>query len=308
MIRLEDKSLVGNPDYNLPYDKLYNYINYAKDENYARCTEKAYATSNEWLKNYMSLLDLEGKKVATVGSSGDQVLNALFYGCKDITLIDANIFAQPFTEYKIALMRTYNRKQFLDLLDSSECFSWKVYSKISHMLSETTKMFFDEVMLNLDPLVTKRDHYRTIYNCRDVQNRLLQGINVLGRNLHSAFYLKDEYYNKLQEILNKEDYKIKYITAEFNDFPKKLKGKFDVIILSNIYDYVDKLTHSIVSRLLYFNNLKKGGKIQLAYDYDNNLTYKNWTIATPRDVYVKHINHNNLTDRVYFVEKPMKEL
>ena len=308
MFRLRDKSMIGNPDYNLAYDKLYNYLNYAKDGDYARCTEKAYVTSNEFLNGYFPYLDVKGKKVATVGSSGDQVLNALLYGSRDITLIDANIFAKPFTEYKMALMRTFNRKQFLDMLYSSECFHWKVYSKISHMLSSESKMFFDAIMLDQNPTITKRDNYRMLYNCRDVQSYMLQGIRTFDQNLHSAFYLKDEYYNKLQEILNKEDYQINYISAEFKDFPKKLKGKFDAIILSNIYDYVDKETHSIVCRLLYFNNLNKGGKIQLAYDYDDNITYKNWGIACPQDVSFKTIKHGRFTDRVYYVERPEMEL
>lgn len=305
MIKLDDKSFLNNPDYNLAYEKLYNYAMYTgnfKGQSYD-CTEKAYITSNEYLKNYFPTFNLENKSIATVGSSGDQVLNAILYGATNITLIDANIFARPFSEYKMALIRTFDHKTFLDLLKSSKCFHWKVYSKISHLLSPETQVLFDTIMLDQEPLTSRKKHLSLRPTCLDLQDRLLQSVDEFESNLNSAFYQSEHFYNKLQTLLNNGNYKIKYITAEFSEFPTVLKDKYNAIILSNIYDYVDRETHQIVSRQLYNNNLLPGGIIQLAYDYDNNRHYKNFNIGSYNNVTTKKIQHNKEKDRVYLVEK-----
>ena len=173
MIRLDDKTLLNDPDYNLPYEKLLNYMDYTDGDFPLGCTEKAYITSNELLNRYFPNLNLDGKRVATVGSSGDQVLNALFYGAKDVTLIDANIFSQAYTEYKMALISTLDYNTFLTMLKNSHCFHWKVYAKISHLLSPNTKEFFDALMLDQDPVPNKKRYYSTRFNCNSIQASLL---------------------------------------------------------------------------------------------------------------------------------------
>ena len=87
------------------------------------------------------------------------------------------------------------------------------------------------------------------------------------RNFNSSFYHNIEDYNRLQKILNKNDYQIKYINAEFSDFPKALGGNYDSINLSNIYDYVDYKTFIETVKELYDNNLINGGRILLHYDF-----------------------------------------
>ena len=68
--------------------------------------------ANEKLNAYFKDLNLKGSRIATVGSSGDQVLNAIFYGAKDITLIDANIFTRAYFEYKTAMIKNLNFDEF----------------------------------------------------------------------------------------------------------------------------------------------------------------------------------------------------
>ena len=59
-----------------------------------------------------------------------------------------------------------------------------------------------------------------------------------GLKADSEFYKDRETYNKLQNILNNEDYSINYINATFENFPDKLEGKFHTILLSNVYNYI----------------------------------------------------------------------
>ena len=52
--------------------------------------KSVYPFTTEEIAGYFPLLELEGKKVFTVGSSSDQAFNALLLGAKDITVYDIN--------------------------------------------------------------------------------------------------------------------------------------------------------------------------------------------------------------------------
>ena len=149
----EEKKYLTNPDYDLLGETLLampEYDSFSPDFNVEKVVKKVYHCSNEKLNAYFKDLNLKGSRIATVGSSGDQVLNAIFYGAKDITLIDANIFTRAYFEYKTAMIKNLNFDEFKSNLGMFSMFNWKIYSKISHDLSKRTKLFFDELMLNQD--------------------------------------------------------------------------------------------------------------------------------------------------------------
>ena len=54
-----------------------------------------YPFTTENINGYIDMFDLKDKSLFTVGSSGDQAINAILKGCKDITVLDIN----PFTKY-----------------------------------------------------------------------------------------------------------------------------------------------------------------------------------------------------------------
>ena len=158
------------------------------------CAEgECFGRSNERLLKYMPKLNLSGKRVATVGSSGDQVLNALFYGAKDITLIDGNPYTRAFVEYKIALMKNLSFQEIKRLFNygfvDKELFSYKTYMKISHDLSKPVQQFWDSLMLEQGDLL----------NSRYFRRRLLHpGVASYD---DSVFYKSEAAYKKLQKIL-----------------------------------------------------------------------------------------------------------
>ena len=148
----EEKKYLTNPDYDLLGETLLTMPDF-EIEDYELSEEiksKVYHCSNERLNAYFKDLKLKGSRIATVGSSGDQVLNAIFYGAKDITLIDANIFTRAYFEYKTAMIKNLDYVEFMNILGSFHMFNWKTYAKISHDLSPRSKRFFDELMLNQD--------------------------------------------------------------------------------------------------------------------------------------------------------------
>ncbi|MBO5954507.1 MAG: DUF3419 family protein [Clostridia bacterium] len=138
----EIKKLINNPDYDILTEQLFNMpANHEFFKKIEEIKSRVYHCSNERLNSYFKDLNLKNSRIATVGSSGDQVLNAIFYGAKDITLIDANIFTRAYFEYKTAMIKNLDFETFKNLLGRFSMFNWKTYSKISHDLSKQTKLF-----------------------------------------------------------------------------------------------------------------------------------------------------------------------
>lgn len=271
----ENKKYLTNPDYDLLGETLLTMPDFDNEEHEMskEITSKVYHCSNERLNAYFKDLNLKDKRIATVGSSGDQVLNAIFYGAKDITLIDANIFTRAYFEYKTAMIKNLDFKVFKYHLGMFSMFNWKTYSKISHDLSPRIKRFFDELMLNQDD--NNRDYDEGYLTDSMIRNNLFhtpcEDHDSIEENL---FYNNEADYLKLRELLIKKDFVLKIVNADLKEFPSKLKGQFDYIFLSNIYDYVNEEIILYTIKKLY-NKLNVGGKIQYNYAFNTFNTHEN---------------------------------
>lgn len=267
MIKKRDYKYLNTPDYSLAGERFFKN---SKDYLSANTVvNAAYLTSNEQLDKYLPQIGVAGKKIATVGSSGDQVLNSLLYGCKDITLIDANVLSEAYIEYKMALIKTYSFEDFRYVMFDDKCiFDWMVYSQISHHLSKDVKQFFDEIMLLQEETEYRSAHYYQEFSDLNILNGV---VNHLPHTEFSEFYHSKEAYKKLQAILRAKDYKLSYIVSRLEDFPKRLPEKYDVILLSNIYDYVFKPKFKSILNKLYQTNLKNGGVIQFQYFFEDGI-------------------------------------
>jgi hypothetical protein len=255
-----DNEFSNNPDYDLAYEKLFMPKIYEDFFNYT--IGKAFAISNEQLDQIFQQLDLTNKSFLTVGSSGDQAINAVLRGCNDITIIDANIFTQYFIEYKLAFIKTFNYDAFSNLFITSGFFHWKIYSKLSHNLSPKVKQFWDTLMLDQED-----EQSDNSFCSKTIKENLLF---VDNRDKHSLFYFNKNEYVKLQKKLNSNKIKITFINSEFQKFPEVICKKFHFINLSNIYDYY---CHNIplftqIVHKLFLKNLHKDGKILVYYDFN----------------------------------------
>lgn len=304
----EEKYYLTNPDYDLLGEKLLTMPSFASPE-YSLTDEikgKVYHCSNERLNAYFKDLNLKGSRIATVGSSGDQVLNAIFYGAKDITLIDANIFTRAYFEYKTSLIKNFNIHEFKKLLGSFAMFNWKTYAKISHDISPRSRRFFDELMLNQDD--HGHDYDEGYLTDSLIRNNLFHTPCDQRDNLEeNLFYNNEKDYLKLRDLLIKNDFNLKFINAELKEFPSKLKGEFDYIFLSNIFDYVEKEEIQLVINKL-IKKLKQDGSIQYQYTFIGSADPKN---LINKCAYIKYLNKpiDSLEPEhiVYFVDKPQNK-
>lgn len=75
-----------------------------------------YPWSNENLGGVFESLYKANSKTLTVCSSGDHVLNAILYGCKDITAFDINKFTFYYLDLKMAAIESFSLQDFLKFM------------------------------------------------------------------------------------------------------------------------------------------------------------------------------------------------
>lgn len=264
--------------------------------------ERCYLSSNEHLSEYMKDMDLTNKKVATVGSSGDQFFQSLLQGSRDITIIDANPYIKVFIEYKRALLMNLDFDEFFETLRTNRIFHWKTYAKISHNLSTYAKRFWDTLMLEQEDV----DDYNK-FNMYHIAEQILHPQALLMCD----FYNKENCYDRLQNILRNEHYVVKFKTADIFNFPKVLKEKYDLIMLSNIFGYhsldEDKRKFEEAVNKLYRKNLNAGGSIQMQYSYREHSKLLDVEEIGGHNLRIVRVGDNSKPGTVYFIDKPIED-
>ena len=219
-------------------------------------TSRVYTYSNEYLDSVFDGVDIDGGRALVVGSSGDQALHCIKRGAKEVTIMDANMWTIPFVELKLAAIKNLNFEDFNRYFSYGSMFSPRYYRKVSHDLSEQSQAFWDQIMqdFTFDDMIKAPDYF--LHNAFEGQNF------DYGKNFH-AHYMDEEEYNKLRA--NLKNCKVNFEIAGIEEFADRAKGKYDMIMLSNIFDYVKNSVFFPVLRDLNDNHLTDGGQIQAYY-------------------------------------------
>ena len=226
--------------------------------------KRIYPFTTENINGYIDYFDLKNKSLLTVGSSGDQILNAYKNGCKDITLLDINPFSKYYINLKIASILSLNYQEFqkfffkfIGNIVNNKRFNLEIFNKLSNNLKAIdydSYYFFDKIFHEYD--MNRICDYLMLDDL--THSKLIKEFNN---------YLHDEKsYNELKK--NLKDISFKFIFENIFSFYSNLK--FDNIFLSNICT----ITPLIVLRDLLINlknnNLNNNGSIQLAYIWNTN--------------------------------------
>ena len=241
------------------------------DEEYIWDFEDIFPFTTENIAGYIDYFDLQDKSLLTVGSSGDQIINAAFKGAKDITLLDINPYAKYYYYLKAAGILELNLTDFNEFFrynDYPKVFKYnkKVFDKASYKkLKSTLKSLDNDSYLFWDELfdMYQPDHIRFSLFSNDEY-----GTSVLGK---SNLYLKSE--NTYDETKTK----LKELRPEFINediFKSNLTKNYDNIWLSNIacYLYQDKIKGMTDK---FADKLAVDGKLLISYLYsiDMNTEY-----------------------------------
>lgn len=191
-----------------------------------------YIYATEMVSDYYSKLNIKNKRVLSVTGSGDQIINAYFFGAKEVVGFDINKYASFFLELKVSAILNLTYQEFIRFFGKdmvSGTLDIKLYNKLNQNLSSPARKFFDKIyqkFKNNGRRLLKSDYFR-------------QRAMILSSAAHINIYLKNEKnYLKCRGIMQNK--KLQSLELDVNDIliNKKLKGKFDVINLSNVLNYL----------------------------------------------------------------------
>lgn len=230
-----------------------------------------YSFTTENISGYLKFFDLKNKSLLTVGSSGDQILNAYFFGARDITLIDINEYAKFYIYLKISAIISLNHKEFQEFFFihdiksnyNKNVFSKELFNKIKstlRILDYESYLFFDELFSLFQPKI--------------IRNRLIEDDEKRVKTITNFnTYLKnEENYNILKNKIHSITFK--YINEDI--YKTNLNHTYDNIFLSNLCGFVSiEKTKELVKKLDN-NNLNINGKMLIAYLYEIKFNENNY--------------------------------
>ena len=213
------------------YGKIYD-VTYPFIKN-----SKIYVHTNENIDECFKYFDFRHiNNALVVLSSGDYIFNLLANNVLNIDAFDTN----QLTEYyvfglKMALIKKYNYYEYLNIL--------KRLTSDNISVEETT-----DIILGLIPYMEEKyqKHWTKIvlYNKKKQENRekTFNLLHLIGYETHCSnlmvnTYLKnEENYNLVKENLKKAN--ISFKCANAVNLHKDFNGKYDLILLSNILDFL----------------------------------------------------------------------
>lgn len=188
--------------------------------------------TNELLTAYPKE-DLKNKKVLTVTSSGDHVLDAIYNGAKEITAFDFNRFAKYYSALKIAMIKKYSHDEFIFKIES-----------FTKLVNDVTTKSNKNITNNINAIRKIIDEVSLYLSNEELMfwNSLIEIL--MGQTIDRLFFYgnyasiyNNHYSNKAGFELIKSnlcDSTIKYVDSNISDIKDNVSDCFDVGYLSNI--------------------------------------------------------------------------
>ncbi|VAW31888.1 hypothetical protein MNBD_CPR01-233 [hydrothermal vent metagenome] len=228
-------------------------------------TSPMYIYATEMVSNYYSTLHLDKNTVLTISGSGDQVLNAYFFGAEDVVSFDLNKYSFFITNLKFTAVKVLSYTEFLNFFGSKHNdanFDYDLYQKIRPGINKRTKDFFDSIyeenLYSGSTIIKSEKYFRQRGH---LSLKSADAINIYLKNEKNYLILRNSIKNK----------KLTFIQSDIIGISKKIrfsKRKFDLINISNVINYLSASVKSndpegyIINILIELGNiLNKNGKI-----------------------------------------------
>ena len=230
--------------------------------------QQLYSTTTENIDSYIDFFDLKDKSLLTVGSSGDQALNAILRDCKDITILDKSPFSEEFFYLKKTALLHLDREELLKLFSlynypskgkrNSEAFNNDILNYILKELKDENQEvyeFWKQLLKIIDPKVVRK---KLFVHDETPKDKLIKS---------NSYLQDDKSYQLLRDKV--KDVQPKFITADIRKVV--LDDDYDNIFLSNIFDYIIR-REALYTLNNVLPHLKENGKILLYYLYSITLS------------------------------------
>ncbi len=257
-----------------------------------------YPFTTENVAGYINEFDLENKRLLTVGSSSDQVINASLKNTKDVTLIDINPYTKYYFYLKVASLLSLNKDEFLNFLCYKDYYGIDKHNTNS-LNNETFKKVYPTLKsLSKDAASFWKDTL-TYYNYKNIRKDLfkMDEENIETLQKINPYLSSNISYDETKERVKKLN--VEFIYGDiFKHIPK---SSYDNIWLSNILEsYNSKEIKYIVDS--YNNILNSDGKLLISYLYSEILDEDYIKLMSPihRINYIKELLEDYKIDLINF--------
>lgn len=172
----------------------------------------AYVSTNEDWRFAMQELQPNGKTVLTVMGGGDQAIAFAMSGAKSIDTFDTSYFAKVMMDIKSAAIQTMGKKQ---------------YSQFITDLHKATSIKDVDGYDVIKPVCNRQS--MTVA-------KQMTGYKIFsnGTGVREEYMPTDEEFNAAKKIINMP---MNFIWSDLRTLDTHLKKKYDIIYLSNIFEY-----------------------------------------------------------------------
>ena len=227
-------------------------------------TSIIYRGTNECVSSYIKYL-INKKRILSVIASGDQILNSILVGSKDIVGFDISRFPKYYLELKIAAIKVLNKEEYIKFFvgDRDELLNVDIYDLIRKEMPSKYRMFWDSLFDYFDPVLINESHLFST----EVVNRKI--------NVRNNIFLQGENYLDLRRMLDKVH--ITYFNDNIFNLASNIE-RFNLVNMSSIIHYLGdnfgrKDCHSKYREFLSNIPLFRNG-IVLSYLYGTNSYWK----------------------------------
>lgn len=248
-------------------DKFHNFKHYM------------YPFTTENINGYIDLFDLRDRSLMCVGSSGDQVINAIGCGCRDINVVDINPFCRYYYYLKMVgilcleldeFLYFFKYKDYPDVFkENYNVFDRELFNKIKVNLRYVdfeSYLFWDELFSNYNGVTVRK----RLFSYDEERSSMLRYMN---RYLSSSV----SYYD-IRNLIKK----VNPVFIQSDLFDSSFDRYFDNIWLSNVCCYLNYEEMDVLfNRMKRFLNDDGMMLFSYLYDYTDGMGYDdNW-----KDVY-----------------------
>ena len=213
-----------------------------------------YLHATEMVDTYYSRLGLEGKSILTIIGSGDQVLDAIFHGAREVAGFDVNLYSVYITKLKIAAISNLSHAEFLKYFGSGTTpasLDYGLYLKFRGGIHGVVRDFFDSLYKYY-----KNNGSRMVKSSFFAQRHYTSPIGLVVGYLKS-----DANYQRMRKRLRAA--KLDLVICNIVDLQscKGIKGqRFDIVNLSNVPNFY-------LHKQIYLHRQIKGGdKMMIFHD------------------------------------------
>ena len=170
-------------------------------------------------KEYMDILKNK-KKILSVISSGDQILNSILLGSKDIDGYDISMFPKYYLKLKMAALEELNINDFKEFFYGRHPLNKEMYNKVSKHLDNDSLTFWNTLIsIDKHSKLANSDLF-----CTDVSSiKLAEDNNP---------YLEPSEYKKLRSKI--KNINLRLFRDDVFELREKLPDSYDLVNLSSI--------------------------------------------------------------------------